>query len=269
LVALGVTAYPVGFEAWLSFSDASPGEAGSFIGLVNYAYLVRLPNFHQVLVNTAVFVGASTLVKAGLGLGMALALERAFPGRRLVYGLLLLPLMFPVVMSSVAWYYMFSNVHGAINYALLAAGLIQEQVAWLGNSDLAMASLVVVNIWHGTPLFGLLLVAGLRSIGREVVDSATVDGAGPLQRLRHVVLPLLVPALAIATLLSILGTFGDYAIVHLVTNGGPANRTQIISSFAFATALRDGDLGVGAAAALSPLPVYLLALAYILRTARR
>jgi multiple sugar transport system permease protein len=267
-VALGVTAYPAGLEAWLSFTDASPGEGGSFVGLANYAFLLRLPNFHQALANTAVFVGASTLVKAGLGLGMALALERAFPGRRLVYGLLLLPLMFPVVMSSVAWYYMLSNVHGGINYALLAAGLIKEQVAWLGNSDLAMASLVAVNIWHGTPLFGLLLVAGLRSIGREVVDSATVDGAGPLQRLRHIVLPLLVPSLAIATLLSILGTFGDYAIVHLISNGGPANRTQIVTSFAFATALRDGDLGVGAAAALSPLPVYLLVLAYVLRRAR-
>jgi multiple sugar transport system permease protein len=265
VVALGVTAYPAGFEVWLSFTDASPGEGGSFIGLANYAFLLRLPNFHQVLANTAVFVGASTVVKAGLGLGMALALEKAFPGRRLVYGLLLLPLMFPVVMNSVAWYYMFSNVHGAINYTLLAAGLIKDQIAWLGNSDLAMASLVVVNIWHGTPLFGLLLVAGLRSIGTEVVDSATVDGAGPLQRFRHIVAPLLVPFFAIATLLSILGTFGDYAIVHLITNGGPANRTQVLTSFAFATALRDGNLGVGAAAALSPLPVYLLGLAYILR----
>ncbi len=269
LFVLGVVAYPLGLELWFSVSDAEVGGLGRFIGLANFGYLLRDPGFHEALGNTAAYVGISTAVKALLGLGMALALAGAFSGRRLAYALLLLPLMYPVVMGTVAWYYMFSNVHGAINYVLVQAGLVGEPIAWLGNSNLAMASLITVNVWHGTALFGFLLLAGLRAIPRTLLDAALVDGAGAWGSFRHVALPLLAPFLAVAVMLSLLGTFGDYAIVHLLTNGGPANRTQIVSSLAFATALRDGDLGLGAAMSLSLVPIYVAGLVLLVRLLRR
>ena len=132
-----------------------------------------------------------------------------------------------------------------------------------------MASLITVNVWHETGLFAVLSLAGLRSIGSEIIDSARVDGATSSQRFFHIVLPLLQPALVLGAALSIMGSFGDFAIVHVLTNGGPANHTQTIPHMAFMIALRDGNVGVGGAVAFTLLPVYLLMLAYLLRTAVR
>jgi len=213
---------------------------------------------------------ASITIKAILGMAVALAVARHFPGRRLVYALLFLPFVFPMTMGTMAWYYLFSNVHGALNYILMQLKLLPDGVNWLGSfGPLPMASLITVNVWHETGLFAVLLLAGLRSIGSEIIDSARVDGATSSQRFLHIVLPLLQPALVLGAALSIMGSFGDFAIVHVLTNGGPANHTQTIPHMAFMVALRDGDVGVGGAVAFSLLPAYFLMLAYLLRTAVR
>ncbi len=200
---------------------------------------------------------------------MALALARRFPGRRVVYALLFLPFVFPVVIGTVACYYLFSDVHGGINYVLLQAHLVPDSVAWLGTGPLAMASLITVNVWHGTALFGVLLLAALRSVPADVLDGAVIDGARPLRRFLDVVVPYLRSALALGVVLSVVGTFGDLAIVHLLTGGGPANETTIVSTTAFEIALRDGALGVGTAVALSIIPVYLVVLVFVVRVAGR
>ncbi len=263
-------AFPLGLELWFSVSNAQVGELGSFVGLANFAYLVQLATYHDALVNTSVYTVVSIAVKAALGMALAFALVRPFRGRRIVYALLFLPFIFPTVTGTMAWYYLFSNVHGAINYTLMAWGLSRDGVDWLGSfGPLPMASLITVNVWHGVGLFTVLLLAGLRSIPNAVLDSAVVDGARSWQRFVHVILPLLRPALALAIVLSIMGTFGDFAIIHILTNGGPANHTQTVQHMAFVVALRDGDLGVSAAIAFSLMPVYLLAIAYMLRTVGR
>jgi multiple sugar transport system permease protein len=200
-------------------------------------------------------------------MALAFALARSFRGRRVVYALIFLPFIFPTVTGTMAWYYLFSSVHGAINYALMTWGLSRDGIDWLGSfGPLPMVSLITVNVWHGIGLFVVLLLAGLRSIPTEVLDSALVDGARSWQRFVHVMLPLLKPAFALAAVLSLMGTFGDFAIIHILTNGGPANHTQTITHMAFQVALRDGDLGTSAAIAFSLMPVYLIAVAYMLRT---
>src|SRR5215470_7702992 len=134
----------------------------------------------------------------------AFALAQTFPGRRVVYALIFLPFVFPTVTGTMAWYYLFSNVHGAINYTLMASGLSRDGINWLGSfGPLPMASLITVNVWHGVGLFVVLLLSGLRSIPTETLDSATVDGANSRQRFFHVVLPMLNPALALASVLSV------------------------------------------------------------------
>ena len=263
-------AFPLGLELWFSVSNAQVGELGSFIGLANFGYLVQQARFHDAVVNTTAYTVVSIGIKAALGMALALALARPFRGRRVIYALIFLPFIFPTVTGTMAWYYLFSNVHGAINYTLIAWGLSRDGIDWLGSfGPLPMASLITVNVWHGVGLFTVLLLAGLRSIPREVLDSAVVDGARSQQRFIHVILPLLRPAFALAIVLSIMGTFGDFAIVHILTNGGPANHTQTVQHMAFVVALRDGDLGVGAAIAFSLMPVYLLAIAYMLRAVVR
>lgn len=263
-------AFPLGLELWFSVSNAQLGEIGSFVGLANFAYLVRQGTYHDALINTAVYTVVSIGAKAILGMALALALVRPFPARRVVYALIFLPFIFPTVTGTMAWYFLFSNVYHGINYTLTAAGLGHVEIDWLGSfGPLPMASLITVNVWHGVGLFAVLLLAGLRSIPTEVVDSALVDGARSWQRLFYVILPLLKPAFALAAVLSIMGTFGDFAIVHVLTNGGPANHTQTITHMAFAVALRDGDLGTSAAIAFSLMPAYLIVLAYMLRSVVR
>jgi multiple sugar transport system permease protein len=263
-------AFPLGLELWFSVTNAQVGELGSFVGLANFGYLVQQATFHDALVNTSIYTVVSIGIKAALGTALAFALARPFRGRRIVYALIFLPFIFPTVTGTMAWYYLFSNVHGAINYTLMAWGLSRDGIDWLGSfGPLPMASLITVNVWHGIGLFTVLLLAGLRSIPREVVDAAVVDGARSRQRFIHVILPSLRPAFALAIVLSIMGTFGDFAIIHILTNGGPANHTQTVQHMAFVVALRDGDLGVSAAIAFSLMPVYLLAIAYMLRTVVR
>jgi len=260
-------AFPLGSEVWFSLSNAQIGEMGNFVGLSNFVYLARLGTYHDALVNTFVYTVVGIGAKAILGMALAFALARPFRGRRVVYALIFLPFIFPTVTGTMAWYYLFSNVHGAINYALMAWGLSRDGIDWLGSfGPLPMTSLITVNIWHGVGLFVVLLLASLRSISPEVLDSALVDGARSRQRFVHIILPLLKPAFALAAVLSIMGTFGDFAIIHILTNGGPANHTQTITHMAFLVALRDGDLGTSAAIAFSLMPVYLIAVAYMLRT---
>ena len=270
LFVVAFIAFPLGLELWFSVSSAQVGELGSFVGLANFSYLVQQATFHDALVNTFFYTVVSIGVKAALGMALAFALARPFRGRRIVYALIFLPFIFPTVTGTMAWYYLFSNVHGAINYTLMAWGLSRDGVDWLGSfGPLPMASLITVNIWHGVGLFVILLLAGLRSIPTDVLDQALVDGARSRQRFVHVILPQLRPAFALAAVLSIMGTFGDFAIIHILTNGGPANHTQTVQHMAFLVALRDGDLGVSAAIAFSLMPVYLIAVAYMLRTVVR
>jgi multiple sugar transport system permease protein len=269
VLTVGVVGYPLLLEGWFSVSTARIGSDGTFVGLANFSYLAGLTTFREVLGNTAVYTFSSTAVKAVLGLGMALALAKPFPGRRLVYALLFLPFIFPIVLGTVAWYFLLTNVHGGINYILQSAHLVRASIDWKGAGALPMLSVVAVNVWHGTAFFGVLLSAGLGSIGADVLDSATIDGAGAPARLRHIVLPLLRPALLLAIVLSVLGTFGDFTIVELLTGGGPLNHTSIVSTFAYENALTVGDLGIAAAVSLSLVPVYVLGLVLAFRLLRR
>jgi multiple sugar transport system permease protein len=269
LLVLGVVAFPLGAAVWLSLSNAQLGETGSFVGLANFRYLLDQGTYHDALRNTFVYTVAGTLLKAAVGVAAALALARPFPGRRLVAAALFLPFVFPTVIGTIAWYYLFSSVHGGLNYVLVSWHLVREPVAFLGTGASAMAGLVTVDVWHGSALFTVLVLAALRAIPRDVLATATLDGARAWQRFRHVALPLLAPSLALGAMLSVAGTFGDFAIVHLLTGGGPANATTILSTMAFQVALRDGDLGTAAAVALSILPLYVAGLVYLLRLVRR
>jgi len=138
-------------------------------------------------------------------------------------------------------------------------------ISWLGVGYLPMASLVTVNVWHGTALFAVLLLAALRAVPRDIVEASATDGAGSLQRLVFIRLPMLLPALVLAAMLSILGTFGDFAIVHLLTDGGPIGQTEIVSTMAYQVALRNADLGLGAAISLYLLPLYIAVVAVLMR----
>jgi multiple sugar transport system permease protein len=258
ILCLGVLGYALVLEGWFSVSNAGPGTNGVFIGLANFQYLAGLSSFWQMVANTSIYSGTSTVLKLALGLVMALSLAKPFRGRRIVYAALFLPFIFPVVLGTIAWFFLLSNINGGIDWILLQVHVIAKPVEWRGQ--LPMVSVVAVNVWHGTALFGVLLLAALRSISRDLLDAAEVDGARRFQQFVHIIVPYLKPAALLGAVLSVLGNFGDYAIVELLTRGGPLGRSQIVSTYAFENALVSGYIGLGAAIAFTMVPVYLVAL---------
>jgi multiple sugar transport system permease protein len=258
ILCLGVLGYALVLEGWFSVSNAGPGTNGVFIGLANFQYLAGLGSFWQMVANTSIYSGTSTVLKLALGLVMALSLAKPFPGRRIVYAALFLPFIFPVVLGTIAWFFLLSNINGGTDWILLQVHLIAKPIEWRGQ--LPMVSVVAVNVWHGTALFGVLLLAALRSISRDLIDAAEVDGARRFQQFLHIIVPYLKPAALLGAVLSVLGNFGDYAIVELLTRGGPLGRSQIVSTYAFENALVSGYIGLGAAIAFTMVPVYVAAL---------
>lgn len=263
VLCLGAVGYAIALELWFSLSNAGPGTYGSFVGLANFQFLAGLAGFWQTMVNTAIYTGSSTVLKLALGLVMALCLARPFPGRQAVYAALFLPFIFPVVLGTISWFFLLSNINGGLNWLLIDGHLLSSQFDWRGR--LPMVSVVAVSVWHGTALFGILLLAAVRSISADILDAAAVDGAGRLSEFVYIVVPHLAPAALLGVLLSVLGNFGDYAIVELLTRGGPLGRSQIISTYAFDNALVSGYIGLGAAIALVMVPVYVVALAVAYR----
>jgi multiple sugar transport system permease protein len=145
-----------------------------------------------------------------------------------------------------------------INWTLLNTGLVKENFSWLGNASLAMVSIIGVNTWRGLPFYGITLLAGLQTIPPDLYEAAAIDGAGAVQRFRHVTLPVLKPVLIIVTMFSVIFTFSDFQLPYILTHGGPANATHLFATYAFDIGMSAGVLGMGAAVALAMLPALAL-----------
>jgi multiple sugar transport system permease protein len=141
-----------------------------------------------------------------------------------------------------------------INWFLVHLGMARPGPSWLGNSYLAMASVIVVNTWRGLPFFAITLLAGLQTIPNDLYDAATIDGTDGWQRFRYVTLPLVQPVLLIVTMFSVIFTFSDFQLIYVLTHGGPANATQLFATYSFDIAMSAGQLGHGASVALAMLP---------------
>jgi len=188
------------------------------------------------------------------GLGMALVMNQAFRGRNLVRASLLLPFIVPTALSTVAWMWILDPTFSVVNWLLVHGGIITSGYSFLGNSTLAMGSLIVVNTWRGMPFYGITLLAGLQTISADLYEAAAIDGATGVQRFLYVTLPVIKPVLIIVTMFSVIFTFGDFQLIYALTHGGPANATHVFSTWSFDIGMSAGQLGMGAAVALAILP---------------
>jgi multiple sugar transport system permease protein len=182
-------------------------------------------------------------------------MHQNFRFKGLARSLLLLPFIVPTVLSTVAWQWIFDPGMGLFNRGLVFSGLMKQGPSWLGNPTLAMVSVILVNTWRGLPFFGITILAGLQTVPAELMESATIDGAGTWARFRHVTLPLLMPVIFIVTVFSIIFTFFDFQLVYVLTGGGPANSTHLMATYAYVISVTSGQLGLGSAAALAMVPV--------------
>jgi multiple sugar transport system permease protein len=259
MVLLGLfIAYPFVRGIILSVTDSRVGVPGEFVGMANFERIWHDSIFRQAVYNTFVYTGATTVFKLALGLWLALLLNRHFKGKALVRAFILLPFIIPTVLSTFAWKWMFDPTFSVINWALFQLGLIKRSINWLGEPDLAMFSIMVVNIWRGVPFFAISLLAGLQTISPELNEAAAIDGARPWQRFWHITWPLLLPVTMVVVLFSVIQTFADFQIVYVMTGGGPANATHLFATYAYQMGVGTGLLSQGAAISLAMFPILFL-----------
>jgi len=243
----------------------------TFVGLSNFRDVLDSEIFRRTLLNTFVFtIGAQTI---GLLLGKigAMLLMQEFPGRRIARALVVLPWAVPVSLATLAWLWMFDSLYSVINWTLAAAGLIDpaNRPQWLGQQDLAMIAVTVVHAWRLFPFGVVIFLAGFTSVPKDVLDAATIDGAGFWRRNYQIILPTMLPIVVIALIFGTVFTFTDLSVVYLLTKGGPINSTQVLGSLAFQVGILSGDVAHGAAICLFLFPFLLVSVIVLLRALRR
>jgi len=256
----------------LSLSQASAGSLSvSFVGLQNFAQIVRDPLFRKALANTLIFTGVSQLAVIVLATALAYVLNAEFRGKRVVRFLILLPWAAPISLATIGWTWIFDSTFSVINWTLRAAGLLVpgRWLYWFGEPTLAMIAIITVYVWRMLPFATVILLAGLSSIPQEIDEAAIVDGAGFWRRVFKIHLPLLLPVVTVAVLFGVVFTATDLSVVYLLTRGGPYNSTHVLASLAFQRGILGADLGQGAAIALFLLPVLVVVAVVMLRVARR
>jgi ABC-type sugar transport system permease subunit len=235
LTSIGaVSVYPVLLGLWLSFRDttlASPTD--SFVGLDNYLQLFSDSQFWNAWVHTIQFTCTSTLCETSIGLIIALVLSERFRGRGIVRAAMLVPWAIPTVVTSKMFGWLFDGQNGIVNYFLRSLGLIRQNVDWYGSPDFALTTIIIADVWKTTPFMALLLMAGLQTIPGSLSEASIIDGANAWQRFWCVRLPLLAPTLLIASMFRALDAFRIFDLVYVLTGGGPADSTEVLSTLTY------------------------------------
>ena len=242
-----------------------------FVGLANFAQIVENPDFLRTLGNTFIFTFGSQFLGLVLGKFGALLLLRPFPGRKIVRALIILPWAVPIALATVAWQWMFDSLYSVINWTMIALGVIERSDApnWLGNPHLAMLCVIVVNAWRFFPFAIVIFLAGITAVPQDVIDAATVDGAGFWRRNYQIIVPMILPIVTIGLIFGIVFTFTDLSIVFLMTMGGPVDATSVLGFEGFQVGIVSGDVSHGAAISLFMLPVLFVVVIFMLRFIRR
>jgi multiple sugar transport system permease protein len=244
------TLFALGFAFYISFQKWNIVQPATFVGLENYLRLFRDARFHRAVGNTLLFMIGVPLNLAS-GLAVALLLNTKVRGQAIFRTMFYIPVVTPLVVSSIIWKWVYQGDYGLLNYYLLKLGIIQEKIVWLANPDLALPALIIMGIWGGTGSTMVIYLAGLQSIPEEMYDSSKVDGANAFQRLIYITIPLLAPTTFFLFVTSVIGTFQIFTQVYIMTNGGPLNRTTTIGYYLYEKAFRQLDMGYATAMAFA------------------
>jgi trehalose/maltose transport system permease protein len=259
LIIVVVAFFPILYGVVLSLTDSTISGFGSFVGLENYVEMFQDTDFLEGLSNTVIFTVVSVAMEFVIGLGIALAINRAFRGRGLVRAAVLVPWAFPTVIAAVMWRLMFQNQVGIIQYVAETTGLISDPI--LSSRTLLLIGAILVDVWKTTPFMALLLLAGLQVIPGEVYEAARVDGANWMQRFFRITLPLLKGAILVAVLFRTLDAYRVYDLFWVMGN----RELQSLSTYVY-EGVRISQLQFGpgnAAAVFIFVTAFLLAIFFI------
>jgi multiple sugar transport system permease protein len=262
--------YPMLFSAYTSFQNyniAHPDQT-TFAGLGNYVKTLGSPDFQRALGNTVVYVSIALPVEFGLGLILALALATVTRGRNWLRTLLIIPMMLAPVAMALMWKFMYNDELGIINHLLRSLGSNRPPL-WLTDPGIALFSVILVEVWATVPVFILLLLAGLLAIPQDYYEAATIDGAGALAAFRYVTLPLLRPVILVGLLIRGMDAFRVFDLIFVLTKGGPALRTDVLSFYVYRVAFTNRAFGEATAAAWIMAIILLVAGLILIRLMRR
>jgi multiple sugar transport system permease protein len=267
---LVLVGYPFVRALWLSFHRKLLGRVEApWIGLGNYEALLSDRIFWLAVKNVFIFTATSVALKLAIGLLIALILNEALPLRNLWRSIILLPYAMPTLVSVLVWKWMFSDIGGILDYLLNQTRIMEGPMLWLSDPGKAMGSVIAVNVWRGFPFFVITLLAGLQGVPQDQYDAAKVDGAGVFARFWYVTIPSLLPVIAVVTLFSTILTFNDFAIIWVLTRGGPGGSTDVLSTLTYKIAIAGYELGKGVAVSVLMLPILLVLIVLLGRFVNR
>jgi multiple sugar transport system permease protein len=267
---IALVAIPFALAILLSFSDSTAGSLRfAWVGLRNYEAILSDPIFRRAAFNTVLVTAGTQLLVMVLSTTAAQVFRATFGGKRLARFVLLLPWAVPVSLAAIAWTWIFDSTFSVLNWTLKTMGLLQGWLYWLGDPALALISIMLVQTWRIFPFATMIVLAGASALPQDVLEAAVVDGAGFWRRWFQVELPLLTPVIAVATLFGVAYTATDMGVVYILTGGGPANSTHVLSTLAFQRGILGADLGQGAAISVFMLPFLIAVVVAMLRLARR
>ena len=261
---------PIAAAMWLSLRHRLPiFGVDEFVGAANYLHLLSDGRFWAACRTTLYFTALSVTAELLLGLGMALLLHAVSggpsPSVRAAQVLSLLPWAVPTVVSAQMWLWLYQPDYGLLNYLLLQTGVVSSPIDWLADPDWAIHAAVVMDVWKTTPFAALLLLAGLKTVPRELYAAARIDGAGRWEQFRLITLPLLMPIILITGVFRTMDAVRVFDAVYVLTGGGPGNATETLSIYAYKTLFQSLQFGYGSALATAMFVVAaLLSLLYLM-----
>jgi multiple sugar transport system permease protein len=258
-----VVIYPFLSAITISFQDKRIGGTASYVGLANYYELFGDRIFLKVIRNTIVYTGVAVAIKFVLGLAMALVLGQERRFNFVFRTILFIPWAVPTIVAALSFRWIYDDFSGLYNNLLLALFDMGDVISWLGDPNVAMGSVIAVVVWSGTPFYTMSFLAGLKAIPEELYEAARLDGATAWQEFWYITIPQMRKVFTIVVMLSSIWTSTNLVIVQILTNGGPANVTQILPNLSYKYALLAGRLGIGSAVNMVFFPL-LAILIYVL-----
>jgi multiple sugar transport system permease protein len=251
LYVLFAFALPIVYNVMLSFEQTSPATIADltapFAGLANYRFILDDPTSRTAIVHTFEFTAGSLIGQFIIGFALALLFTLRFPGRTLGRSLIIVPWLLPLIVTGVIFKFLFQLEGGAVNQLLMDVGLAHHPIDWLDDPHLSLLTVLIANIWLGVPFFTLLLFSALQDVPVQVKEAALIDGAGAWQRLRLVIVPIILPVIEVTLLLGFVFTVKVFDLVIALTGGGPANATQLITTWSYNLSFQEFSFGEGAA----------------------
>ncbi|MEO9340615.1 sugar ABC transporter permease [Mesorhizobium sp. SB112] len=268
IVLAAVVVVPLLLSLYSSFTPfrlTRPETLWVFIGFRNYANLLSDWQFWVAFGRTVLLLTVALNLEMFLGLGLALLVEKASRGQRILRTMMMFPMMFSPILVGFQFKFMFNDNIGLVNNALQALGLTDRAIPWLIEGHLAFFAILVAEVWSSTAVFAILILAGLLAMPKEPMEAARVDGCTPWQTFRYVTWPFIMPFAFIAMTIRSLDVARAYDIVKIMTDGGPAKRTELLWTLVARTGYSDARMGLANAMAYFAIFLSIIFTVYFFR----